>query len=163
MCLCVHWSLLAYNIQNWFETWTSFESHGRNNVLIMMDSCECIASWYMSRLKCDVLSCTRLYVGASYVLVHANVSLLVCLCVGVGVCVHVYVCVCVPLFCCPWSICMYERGKPRLLWDFYVGGKCGVIKTGDCKVSVFLSQSTESDLFSLKPCSQPLSNWSVDG
>ena len=52
---------------------------------------------------CDILSCSRLYVSASFVLVHANVSLLVRLCVGVCVCVSVSL-----FFCCLWSICMRE-------------------------------------------------------
>lgn len=41
---------------------------------------------YVSRLKFDILSCTRLYVGASYVLVCANVSLPVCMCVCARMC-----------------------------------------------------------------------------
>lgn len=42
---------------------------------------------HMRRLQYDFLSCTRLYVDASFVLVHANVSLPVCLSVCVFVCV----------------------------------------------------------------------------
>lgn len=62
---------------------------------------------YVSRLKqYDILSCTRLYVGVSFVLVHANVSLPV-FCVCVSVCVCEYMCVCVSV--CPSFLLPVER------------------------------------------------------